>query len=157
MKARIKQIWILSVKNCLHLWHFMNTTAYPLGRYEPSFPPTKELHCWIVSECDEFVVLLAWNLSLSCTLTPLWNQVMVGLGSAMIAQWNTRVEPSSSWRMVGLDANVGAMPSTCLHKKDICGLVQSYRAPVANLIKHITIVNYDAGVVLTTYLPILQL
>ena len=125
--------------------------------YEPSFPPTKELHCWIVSECDEFVVLLAWNLSLSCTLTPLWNQVMVGLGSAMIAQWNTRVEPSSSWRMVGLDANVGAMPSTCLHKKDICGLVQSYRAPVANLIKHITIVNYDAGVVLTTYLPILQL
>ena len=157
MKARIKQIWILSVKNCLHLWHFMNTTAYPLGRYEPSFPPTKELHCWIVSECDEFVVLLAWNLSLSCTLTPLWNQVMVGLGSAMIAQWNTRVEPSSSWRMVGLDANVGAMPSTCLHKKDICGLVQSYRAPVANLIKHITIVNYDVGVVLTTYLPILQL
>ena len=143
MKARIKQIWILSVKNCLHLWHFMNTTAYPLGRYEPSFPPTKELHCWIVSECDEFVVLLAWNLSLSCTLTPLWNQVMVGLGSAMIAQWNTRVEPSSSWRMVGLDANVGAMPSTCLHKKDICGLVQSYRAPVANLIKHITIVIYD--------------
>ena len=28
--------------------------------------------------------------------------------------------------------------------------------PVANLIKHITIVNYDARVVLTTNLPILR-
>ena len=28
----------------LLFWHFINSTAYHLGRYAPSSPPTKELH-----------------------------------------------------------------------------------------------------------------
>ena len=45
MKARIWpmviQSWDLSFMQCLY---FINTTAYHLGRYEPSSSSTKELH-----------------------------------------------------------------------------------------------------------------
>ena len=40
----VKPIWIFSVKNCLYFWHFLNTSPHNLGWYEPSSPPTKELH-----------------------------------------------------------------------------------------------------------------
>ena len=42
----VKQIWLLHFMHCLPIlyWHFfIKTTAYCLGRYEPSAPSTKEL------------------------------------------------------------------------------------------------------------------
>ena len=50
MKAHIgpiiKRIWILPFKNCLFVLTYttINTTAYRLGLYKPTSPPTKELH-----------------------------------------------------------------------------------------------------------------
>ena len=57
MKARIcpivKQYWLLPFMHCLYLffWHFINTTAYLLGRNAPSslllksFMPTSSMVC----------------------------------------------------------------------------------------------------------------
>ena len=45
-------------------------------------------------------VLWTWYLGVSCTRTPLWYHVIMGGGSATIAQWKTNVLPSSFWNRI---------------------------------------------------------
>ena len=66
-----------------------------------------EIVIWIFAFCR------TWNFPPSATLTPSWNQVICGLGSATMAQWKIKVVPSGPCRIVGFVENVGAIPSTC--------------------------------------------
>lgn len=55
----------------------------------------------------------------SLTAAPLWNQIMAGIGSALTRHSNNNRFPSSSCRMAGFFANVGANPSICLQHTHI--------------------------------------
>ena len=44
--VKVKQIWSMSFMHWLYFCHFINTTAYHLGRYKPSSLSNRELH-WL--------------------------------------------------------------------------------------------------------------
>lgn len=70
----------------------------------------------------EITRIIVWHTlcrAESLTAVPLWAQETVGFGSAWMRHSNSSRLPSSSWRMAGFFANVGAIPSICLNRNKL--------------------------------------